>query len=370
MLPLLLATAMALAPAAHAAKRDAVCATLKRGKKAPYVVIFSAFPAEARPIVAAMTYESQVEIAGRPFYLGRIGRVRVIVGLVGIGLVNAENTTRAVLDQFRVAAILFSGVAGSTSRIGEVVVPDDWVEHSVAGAFSRQHAPHGGRPPRAGRARRHARELYAGAARQPITPTERCLGFQPQFIIGGHGSSSDPYTACVPCPPGQASVLGCTLPPPRRGDRRRDAAVTTASAAPGPRSPTSSTWRPPPSRASPPSSTSRSSASAACPTGPAIRSRERVPQQFFDYYVISADNAAIVTRSVVAQLDALTKSKPGRKACKALAKGQVGQGRGAAQPLALSTIRIRTSTAASARSRPSARCARADAWASATARSQ
>ena len=50
--------------------------------------------------------------------------------------------------------------------------------------------------------------------------------------------------------------------------------------------------------------------------------RRRVPRQFFDYYVISADNAAIVARSVVAQLDALTKSKPGRKACKALAKGK------------------------------------------------
>jgi len=46
------------------------------------------------------------------------------------------------------------------------------------------------------------------------------------------------------------------------------------------------------------------------------------PAQFFDYYVISADNAAIVARSVVAQLETLTKSKPGRKACKALAKGK------------------------------------------------
>jgi hypothetical protein len=45
------------------------------------------------------------------------------------------------------------------------------------------------------------------------------------------------------------------------------------------------------------------------------------PTQFFDYYVISADNAAIVARSVVAQLDALNKTKAGRKACKALGTG-------------------------------------------------
>jgi hypothetical protein len=90
--------APALAPPAHATKRDAVCATVKKGKKAPYVAIVSAFPAETRPNINSMTFESQVELGGRPFYLGRIGRVRVIVGLVGIGLVNAENTTRAILQ--------------------------------------------------------------------------------------------------------------------------------------------------------------------------------------------------------------------------------------------------------------------------------
>src|SRR5262249_54791201 len=94
-----LVAALSLAPPVHAKKREAVCATVKKGKRSPYVAIVSAFPAETRPIIAHMTYESTVEIGGRPFYLGRIGRVRVIVGLVGIGLVNAENTTRAILER-------------------------------------------------------------------------------------------------------------------------------------------------------------------------------------------------------------------------------------------------------------------------------
>jgi nucleoside phosphorylase len=319
-----LVAALALGPAAQAKKRDAVCATVKKGKKAPYVVIFSAFPAEARPIIAHMTYESQVEIGGRPFYLGRIGRVRVIVGLTGIGVVNAENTTRAVLDAMDVAAIIFSGVAGSTSRIGEVVVPDDWVQDSVSGAFPNNSAL-------MAVARRAQGALVETLASCTLVPpdrpssiqTERCLSFQPQLVIGGHGSSGDPYDGPLGCAPGFNLILGCTLPPPPPAIA--SAAMTTPSAAPG-------TAPEPDVVDQETAAVARVAAEFDVPflgirgisdgPGDPLGERSFPFAQFLDYYVISADNAAIVARSVVAQLDALANGKPGRKACKALAKGK------------------------------------------------
>ena len=319
---LALVAALALPPAAPAKRRGAICATVKKGKKTPYVAIFSAFPAETRPVIAGMTVDEQVEIGGRPFYLGRIGRVRVIVGLVGIGLVNAENTARAVLGELNVAAVVFSGVAGSTSRIGEVVVPDDWVQRNMPAVWPANTAL-------MAVARRAQGALVETLAHCTLVPpeapnaTERCLDFQPQMYVGGHGSSSDPYGGnAFPCPPGNnLGVLGCGLPPPPTG------AITTApivAAAPG-------------STAQPDivdmetAAVARVAAELDVPflgirgvsDGPGDPLGERgFPAQFFDYYVISADNAAIVARSVVAQLETLTKSKPGRKACKALAKGK------------------------------------------------
>ncbi len=320
-----LVAALALAPPALAKKRDAVCATVKKSKKAPYVVIFSAFPAETRPVIAGMTYESQVEIGGRPFYLGRIGRVRVIVGLTGIGVVNAENTTRAMLDAMDVAAIIFSGVAGSTSRIGEVVVPDDWVQDGVPGVYPNNSAL-------MAVTRRAQGALVDTLASCTLVPpdrpnsiqTERCLSFQPQFVIGGHGSSGDPYDGPLGCAPGFNLILGCTLPPPPTTAPTTRAAVTTPSAAPG-------TAAEPDVVDQETAAVARVAAEVDVPflgirgvsDGPGDPLGPRgFPLQFLDYYVISADNAAIVTRSVVAQLDVLTTSKPGRKACKALAKGK------------------------------------------------
>jgi hypothetical protein len=158
--------------------------------------------------------------------------------------------------------------------------------------------------------------------------TERCLGFQPQFIIGGHGSSSDPYNGQpLGCTPDFNIVLGCTLPPPPTTAPltvpTASAAVTTPSAAPGTAAPDIVDMET--------AAVARVAAEADVPflgirgvsDGPGDPLGDRgFPRQFFDYYVISADNAAIIARSVVAQLEALTKSKPGRKACKALAKGQ------------------------------------------------
>src|SRR5439155_294945 len=76
---------------------------------------------------------------GRRFFAGTVAGKSVVMGLTGIGLVDADLTTRAVLaflqsSGVRVKAVVFSGVAGSSYNIGDVVVPDHWtddLEHSA-----------------------------------------------------------------------------------------------------------------------------------------------------------------------------------------------------------------------------------------------
>jgi len=99
-------------------------------------LILSAFPAEADAILARTTLDPNptVVVDGHQFYLGTLGGEKVIVGMTGIGMVNATDTTEAALDYFTpesgisISAVVFSGVAGGSGRteIGDVAVPAQW----------------------------------------------------------------------------------------------------------------------------------------------------------------------------------------------------------------------------------------------------
>src|SRR5256712_12489180 len=104
------------------------------------VLLLSAYPTEGAKLLAAAAPVTEVGVFnGRSFFAGTIAGKNVVMGLTGIGLVNADLTTRAVLayledNDLRVKAIVFSGVAGSSYNIGDVVVPDHWtddLEHSA-----------------------------------------------------------------------------------------------------------------------------------------------------------------------------------------------------------------------------------------------
>src|SRR5438128_5422094 len=104
------------------------------------VLILSAFPTEGAKILAAAGPVTEVGVFnGRRFFAGTIAGKSVVMGLTGIGLVDADLTTRAVLAFLQssgvlVKAVVFSGVAGSSYNIGDVVVPDHWtddLEHSA-----------------------------------------------------------------------------------------------------------------------------------------------------------------------------------------------------------------------------------------------
>src|SRR5438552_7569362 len=104
------------------------------------VLILSAYPTEGAKLLAAAAPVTEVGVFnGRRFFAGTIAGKNVVMGLTGIGLVDADRTTRAVLayledSDVQVKAIVFSGVAGSSYNIGDVIVPDHWtddLEHSA-----------------------------------------------------------------------------------------------------------------------------------------------------------------------------------------------------------------------------------------------
>src|SRR5258705_2467263 len=185
------------------------------------VLILSAYSPEGAVLLQAAGVdgpEDQVGVFnGRRFFAGRIGSHDVVLGLTGIGLVDAHNTTAAALDWFRdhgitPKAIVFSGVAGGPN-IGDVVAPDRWTDGEAvypvdACMFS-------------------VAQGLTDVALNPFLPVEdaACTGREtepptttpirtetdPQVIVGGLGSRADPFRGRAgPCvsPPGPA-LLGC-----------------------------------------------------------------------------------------------------------------------------------------------------------------
>jgi len=190
------------------------------------VLVLSAFPTEGTKILAAAAPATELGVFnGRTFFTGTIAGKRVVMGLTGIGLVDADLTTRAVLaylaaSHLRVKAIVFSGVAGSTYNIGDVVVPDRWtddLEHSAPPA-----------PPYAVNRRLYAiaSRLAGNVALDPNLHAEdqACTGLRsdvsppvrveedPVLRVnpGDEGHSSDPYGGrAVPCVTPGGDLLGC-----------------------------------------------------------------------------------------------------------------------------------------------------------------
>ncbi len=282
-----------------------LCATATDQRAAPpYLAILSAFPAELAPLVAATTIDATVEVDGRQYYLGRLDGVSVVLGLTGIGIVNATNRTRSVVAHFELAGLVMSGVAGSRYRIGDVVVADEFVETGRKGV------------------RRANPALLALAARAatalpeplqnctPVPPTMPgapivCLPFTPAVILGGQGVSGDPFGGKdLPCAPGGDEIFGCALPAPMAvtTDDVQDmetAAVARAAAR----------------RRLPFLGVRAASDGEGDPLGD-----RGFPAQFFDYYRLAAHNAADVTRAVVSQLSRLARDASSRSTCRLLAR--------------------------------------------------
>jgi len=189
------------------------------------VLILSAYPTEGAKLLAAAAPVTEVGVFnGRRFFAGTIAGKNVVMGLTGIGLVDADRTTRAVLayledSDVQVKAIVFSGVAGSSYNIGDVIVPDHWtddLEHSAP--------PY---PPYPVNMLLYsiARRLPGNVALDPNLYVEdyACTGLRselstpirvedPELRVnpGDEGHSSDAYGGrAVPCITPGGDLLGC-----------------------------------------------------------------------------------------------------------------------------------------------------------------
>src|SRR5437867_5317618 len=103
---------------------DGLCGVVSaRCTRAPRILVLSAFPYEQHALRQAVEVTERLDVLARSVLAGRLCGQRVLMRVTGIGLVNARTTTEAMLARFDVSAIVFSGVAGSRLRIGEVAVP-------------------------------------------------------------------------------------------------------------------------------------------------------------------------------------------------------------------------------------------------------
>jgi len=267
------------------------------------IAVLSAFPAELAPLLECAAVEDTVAVGDRMFRVGTLAGAPVVLGLTGIGLVNATHTTRAVLEQYDVSGIAVSGVAGTPRRIGDVDVPVAWM---LEGASERW--------PADPRWLALARELEApGAVALERWTTvlsggseERvCVSHEPAVAVGGVGRSGDPFDGkALPCNPEGDEVSGCDVEGPGAATRPQvdprkmkpiapasdaaDATVDMETAAIG---------REAAARGLPYIAFRAGSDGGGDPLG-----LPGFPAQFYAYYRLAAKNAALATVAFIERL--------------------------------------------------------------------
>src|SRR5437763_2825030 len=183
------------------------------------LLVLSAFPAEIGPALAATKVSKTVVVDGRAFFLGTLKGNDVVLALTGIGLKNADHTTRMAFDNFGCgrngfSGIVFWGVSGGHTDIGDVTIPAGWtiddgktwspVDARMLAVATRASK---------GAALKQTAALGDCACLGLVDPDAVqaiSMPHKPQILIGGKGRSSDPFIGnAFPCIPGSGDVFGC-----------------------------------------------------------------------------------------------------------------------------------------------------------------
>ncbi|HEV3125197.1 MAG TPA: hypothetical protein VG266_11530 [Candidatus Dormibacteraeota bacterium] len=189
----------------------------------PRLLVLSAFPAELDALLVKATFSDNptVVIDGRSFYLGKLAGNDVVMALTGIGPVNAKATTQSALAHFRcggvssITGVVFSGVAGGRTFIGDVIVPARWTLDNGASWYhvdatmlrtAEQVADK--------RAMKLEQDDPVGdpscACKDPGLVTVAHISHTPQIILGGDGLTTDPVAGrALFCVPSGGDVFGC-----------------------------------------------------------------------------------------------------------------------------------------------------------------
>ena len=173
----------------------------------PRIAVLSAFPAEMGAVLEHASIDDTVQIDDHVFREGKLGGVSVVIGMTGIGLLNATNTTRAMLDRFQVDGVVFSGVAGSTLRIGDVSIPVAWSLKDGTTYAAYQ--------PWLNLAETITTPGAVSLENCTVVPASGqavCLAYEPAIAVGGVGQSSDPFGKVpVRCQAQGNDVFGCDV---------------------------------------------------------------------------------------------------------------------------------------------------------------
>jgi len=307
--------ALALVAPGTAAARRGLCAAVGTGEGKARVAVLSAFPAELAPLVAGADITETVVIEGRSYYLGSLAGVRVVLALTGIGLVNATNTTQTVIDTFRPRGIVFSGVAGTPGRIGDVAVADTWYyTEDEAAAYPANAAL-------LALARTAVDDVVLERCTEVPDEGTVCMEHTCGVTVGGEGRSGDPYNgeafACLPDPAVYPDVFGCDVP--GAPAVAAPAAAPAGTMGPEPQYPwvvdmeTTAVAELAIGHEIPFVAYRGASDGAGDPLG-----LPGFPQQFFAYYRLAADNSAAAATAFLARLAALDAEQP--RICKLLRK--------------------------------------------------
>ena len=281
---------------------DAIAA---RDGASAYVAVLSAFPAEVAAVLEQTTVQDRVEYDGRLIRIGEIGGVRVVVTLTEIGLVNAAATTEYLLAHYPIAAVVFSGVAGSFYQIADVTVAARFEETATGGVFDAN-------PVLLALARRAARDVDLARCTVPPNRTEMvCFRHEPRMRVGGTGQSADPFGGNAGmCYPAGGPVLGCDAPEPipaaaRPGKSDQPVAEDMETAA---------VARVATAHDVPWVGLRGVSDGAGDPLG-----LPGFPAQFFAYYPISAHNAAVGAAALLRRLAKIADGRHADDVCDLLA---------------------------------------------------
>ena len=192
----------------------------------PRLLILSAFPGEIDLLLQATDVTDVVEVDGRSFFAGTLAGNDVVMGLSGIGLANAERTTRSAFDVFAcdgettISGVVFSGVSGGRTNIGDVTVPMLWtmddqeffeVDPEMF-AVAKAAAPNAVLTDRVPLGDLACIGLDPGLVETITMPNKPEIHFYPadENDEVGIGKSADPFNGrSFPCIPFGGDVFGC-----------------------------------------------------------------------------------------------------------------------------------------------------------------
>lgn len=98
------------------------------------IALLAAMDKELRLILKMIPGYEEIEISGKKYYKGEIGRHEVVAGKCGIGKVNAALNTLRLIEAVRPSLVINSGVAGGVDGslgVGSVLIADKVSYHDV-----------------------------------------------------------------------------------------------------------------------------------------------------------------------------------------------------------------------------------------------